>query len=86
MTWQHTRKSEIEKFQIGKMLAVISGMAIFSLGASVALWRAGIYIPNLRFSAVLFGTPCLGLYVAMVVNLLRLRSKLQSHVDSSKPQ
>jgi len=81
MTWQRTKESQSDPFRISKLLAGISGMAIFSLGASIALWRAGIYIPNLKFSALLFGVPCLGLYFAMVVNLMRLRNKLKVHAD-----
>ena len=76
MTWLRTSKDELERSPIGKLIAGISGMAIFELGASIALWRASVCIPNLRFSALLFGVPCLGLYVAMMVNLVRLRKKL----------
>ena len=78
MTWRHTKDVGVARFQVGKLIAGISGMAVFALGASIALWRASVCIPDLKFSSVLFGVPCIGLYVAMIVNLVRLRRKLKS--------
>ena len=82
MTWLHNDKSGANHFEIGKLLAGVSGMAAFALLASVQLWRAGICIPNCKFFALELGVPGLGLYLAMVVVLLRLRGKLKDYADA----
>jgi hypothetical protein len=88
MTMRHTNEFQDASFPTGKVLAGISGMMIFATCAFVALWKAGICIPNLRFSAILFGAPCIGLYLALVTNFVRLQNKqkttVKNHGDPSQ--
>jgi hypothetical protein len=82
MTWRHTNEIDTNRFQIGKIIAGISAMAMFTLGASFVLWCANDKSSDLKFSAILFGVPSLGLFLSTMVNLLRLRKKLEAHIPN----
>jgi hypothetical protein len=77
MTCSPTDGIQMAQRYINKLLAGVLGVAVFAIGASVALWRAGTYIPNLKFSSLLFGLPSVGFSVATVVLLFRLRASLK---------
>ena len=62
--------------QMNKLLAAISGMVIFAVLSLIPLWKASIYAPNARFSAILYGAPALGMYLATIVLISRLKKRL----------
>jgi hypothetical protein len=78
MTWRLTDQTQYGTFIINKLLATVSGMAVMALCALVALWKGGICIPDQRFYSVLFGVSIFGLYIAVVINLSRLRRRLKA--------
>ena len=63
--------------QMNKLLVTISGMIIFAILALIPLWKACIYSPGAGFSAVIYGLPALGLYLAAVVVIVRLKKGLE---------
>jgi hypothetical protein len=62
--------------QMNKLLAATSGMIIFAVLSLVPLWRASVYSPNARLSAIVYGAPALGLYLATLVLISRLKKRL----------
>jgi hypothetical protein len=77
MTLQPTSRIQHGRFIINKLLAAIFGMVVMALCGFVVLWRGAICIPDQRFYSLLFGVPFLGLYIAVVINLSRLRRQLE---------
>jgi hypothetical protein len=77
MTCSPTEGGEFVLRQMNKLLVTISGMIIFAVLALIPLWKACIYSPGARFSAVIYGLPALGLYLAAVVVIVRLKKGLE---------
>jgi hypothetical protein len=73
MTCSLTEEGGFVHRQMNKLLAIISGMAVFALLTLVPLWRGCIYSPNAKFSAVIYALPALGFYFAAIVVITRLK-------------
>jgi len=86
MTWQPTDQEQIVLHYTAKLLVLMSGMAIFSILGSIALWRLGWIAPTSRFSAVFLGVPIVGFYVAMVLMVFRLRRRVRHGAKSTTPE
>lgn len=63
--------------EMNKLMAAVSGIAIFAFLTVLPLWRGCIYSPNAKFSAVIYSLPGLGLYVATIVVIARIRKRLE---------
>jgi hypothetical protein len=76
MTVALTHKGEFVRREMNKLLTAVSGIAIFAFLTVLPLWRGCLYSPNAKFSAVIYSLPGLGLYVATVVVIARLKKRL----------
>jgi hypothetical protein len=82
--WHRANQSEIEYFEIGKLLAVISGMAVFALLGAAELWRAGVFLPDYKIYALATGAACIALYLGAVVGLVRVKRKVKALIDAPR--